>query len=166
MDIKQLSDKHPLYSRLTGQVIWVLFEENDAEQDDIDTFMDLCLKRKERDLQVMQTLLDNPSLYLKVQIEDIPCLSGSEGCCKTKHPDLPPPCECCVALDGRVLPASHPELLKYLPPYGLGCRCTPKAVTAAEAADAPPLTDASLPLRKLHCDSGWLFHMHWKEQSA
>lgn len=164
MDMKQLSEKHPLYSRLTGQVIWVLFEENDAEQDDIDIFMDLCLKRKERDLQVLQKLLDNPALYLKVQLEDIPCLHDAKGNCTAKHPDLPAPCAHCAAVNGRVIPASHPDMLKYLPPYGLGCRCTPLAITAEEAEGAPLLTDAPLPLHKLHCDSGWLFHMHWKEQ--
>jgi hypothetical protein len=179
MDMKQLSDMHPLYSRLTGQVIWLLFEENDARQEDIDAFMDLVLQRKERELDTMRALLENPALYLRVELQDVPCLSGNIQSRDELSGDmlppgspcgiqtaLPPACSCCAALHGHVLPASHPQLLRYMPPYGLGCRCTPRAITAQEATGAPLLTAKPLPPQKLHCDSGWLFHMCWAQHTA
>lgn len=150
---------HPLYSRITGQVIWLLFEENDARPDDIDAFMDLFLKRKQRDLETMQVLLDNPAMYLQVQLQDIPCLQKTHATNLNKT--LPPPCLRCAALDGHVLPASHPDLISLMPPFALGCHCTPKAITAQQAATAPLLTEAPPPQRKLYCDTGWLFHMYW-----
>jgi hypothetical protein len=159
IDFKDLASRHPLFSRLTGQVIWLLFEEHKASSEDIDAFMEHYLAWRDEQLTVMAALEANRSAYLRITT-DPPANNSDDG-----YTAMRPPCKHCRALHGAILPASHPDLIRCLPPFALGCRCRAEIISAEEVPENAPLIFTSeMPRYELHCASEWIFSVPWAKR--
>ena len=111
---KELRNKHALYKRMSGEVVWLLLEENGYDADFCDTFMNQVFADMHHTLNVMNELEDNPAKYLAFEV--------AEKACKK-----------CACLAGKVVPATDPLWVSCLPPFGVGCKVTCKAVSYEEA---------------------------------
>lgn len=157
MDPQELAKLHPLFTRLTGQVIWTLFEESGASPQAADAFMDRYLAWREACLRAVEpVLLKDPAMPPYIQVL-------ADGAAWGRAPGKV--CPSCAALDGLVIDTSHPHAVRFLPPYSLGCRARPLALShAAFAALASPQMvdlDAEPPRRKLTCDTDWILDHAW-----
>lgn len=130
----QMLQKHKLFSKLSGQVVWNLAEEAGAGEGQLDAFMVFFEAQKARAVALQEALARNPDGWLLLELDD-PAAA----------------CPACARLAGLAVPANHPELLDYLPPFGLGCRLTgrPGIPDRQQAAAALP----SPPVHKLCCDA-------------
>ena len=151
LPLQELASRHPLFNRLTGQVIWLLFEERGIEPPVIDAFMGRYLAWRERHLEILRPVLEQraeDTPYIQIQTRP-----GSGACAS------------CASLNGLILPVGSPLARNFLPPYSLGCRTS--AVLLSRAAfnslPNPRLVDDTIPLPrpKLHCDDDWIFHADW-----
>ncbi|MGE4296588.1 MAG: hypothetical protein AB7E47_01045 [Desulfovibrionaceae bacterium] len=156
LDEKELLRRHPLFTRLSGQVIWLLFEEHGAAPDDIDAFMDQYVLWRDEQLGVFKRLLSTPDGMLRIRADQTAALGAP----------CPAPCPTCERLNGLLVAASDPRLLDWLPPYSLGCRARATFVAADEppGGAAPIDTAATPPPRSLHCPSGWIFTHPWAKE--
>ncbi len=130
----QILQKHKLFSKLSGQVVWNLAEEAGAGEGQLDAFMDFFEAQKARAVALLEALARDPDAWLILEL-DAPAAA----------------CPACSRLDGLAVPATSPELLDYLPPFGLGCRLTGRPGIPDRkqaAADLPPP-----PIHKLCCDA-------------
>lgn len=132
----QILQKHKLFSKLSGQVVWNLAEEAGAGEGQLDAFMDFFEAQKARAVALLEALARDPDGWLILEL-DAPAAA----------------CPACSRLAGLAVPANHPELLDYLPPFGLGCRLTgrPGIPDQAQAAAADALPPP--PVHKLCCDA-------------
>ncbi len=154
-DKKQLLAQHPLLSKLSGQVVWMLFEEEGVDAACIDSFFDY-FGRMLGDTVALMRRVQNPQDQgaAFVRLEPDPELVAFAGTI--------PMCSRCAALSGLVLPSDSPDLFRWLPPYSLGCRLRPVCISAEEAALAPRLPAGSPPPTiRLVCESNWLFDTDW-----
>ncbi len=159
-DFKDLASRHPLFSRLTGQVIWLLFEEHKASSEDIDAFMEHYLAWRNEQLAVMAELEANRGAYLRITTEPPSDAIGDDGYIATR-----PPCKHCRSLNGAILPASHPDLIRCLPPFALGCRCRAEFIPAEDVPqNAPLIFSSEMPRHELHCASEWIFSVPWAKR--
>ncbi len=148
---QELIRLHPLYNRLSGQIIWFMFEEQGLSPEQADAFLLQYENERARTLDLLGKALDpggeTTNDVAAVRIE------------ATQPENLPPPCPSCMALDGALLKAGDANLPEFFPPFSLGCRCKAVAVTAAELAamDDPMFLDASCepPKRQLVCPTQW-----------
>lgn len=152
---KHLLDLHPLLSRLSGEVIWMLFEEEGVDASRIDSFFAFFEQELRETVELIRRLSAPENLdAVFVRIERNPELAAIAG-------DIPA-CPTCAALAGKVIPAATPGLMRWLPPFSLGCRLRAVCISADEAANAQRLSlDASPPDIRLACESGWLFRTDW-----
>ncbi|KHK01128.1 hypothetical protein [Desulfovibrio sp. TomC] len=131
----ELLQKHKLFSKLSGQVVWNLAEEAGAGASQLEAFMDFFEAQKARAAALLDALARDPDLWL---ILDLDAAATA--------------CPACARLAGLAVPATHPAMLDYLPPFGLGCSLTgrpgsPDQTQAGTAASLPPA-----PVHKLCCD--------------
>ena len=156
-DIIALAQLHPFFSRLSGQVIWCLFEERDVPPEVIDAFMDRFGSWFRSCLETLRPVLTgDPAMppYVRVLVDG----AAWDGA-------APSACASCAALHKAVIPTAHPHAVRFLPPYSLGCRARPVLLSQKEfaALDAPRMADldGEAPLWKLTCDSEWIFSFPW-----
>lgn len=155
-DDTTLSNLHPLFTRLSGQVVWLLMEEHDASSEDVNAFMDNVMAWRSAHLQNMRELLEDNSLYMQITVDHIGDIPVDQEACKT-----------CEALNGKIIPASHPEIISMLPPYSLGCRCRGKIITKEELPDNPQLLSVEeCPKHSFMCSTGWFLNYPWAEKTA
>lgn len=155
-DDTTLSNLHPLFTRLSGQVVWLLMEEHDASSEDINAFMDNVMAWRSAHLQNMRELLEDNSLYMQITIDRIGDIPVDQEACKT-----------CEALNGKIIPASHPDFISMLPPYSLGCRCRGKILTKEELPDDSQLLSVEeCPKHSFMCPTGWFLNYPWAEKTA
>lgn len=112
---KQLLAEHPLFKRLTGQVVWTLLEEAGLDPDAIDAFMDRYELLKVATIDLLKEL-DEEGGALEI-VED-----GAKG----------PACKSCQQLVGWCIPGDVPQPVRLMPPYGLGCRLRARHLLPAE----------------------------------
>ncbi|HML56601.1 MAG TPA: hypothetical protein PKC79_21085, partial [Solidesulfovibrio magneticus] len=103
----QILQKHKLFSKLSGQVVWNLAEEAGAGESQLDAFMEFFEAQKARAVALLEALARDPDGWLILELDD-PASA----------------CPACARLGGLAVPATSPALLDYLPPFGLGCRLT------------------------------------------
>ena len=127
---KHLLQSHGLFSKLSGQVLWNLAEEAGAGEEQLAAFMDWCEALKLETGELMAALA--PGLCLELRLDD-------PG----------PACPDCAALQGLRVPADSPEILQFIPPFGLGCRCRASLTGPCES---PALRLPKPPLHKLCCE--------------
>ncbi len=160
IDLNELASRHPLFSRLTGQVIWLLFEEHKASQEDIDAFMEHYLAWRAEQLGVMAGLEANRGAYLRITTDP-----PTDGLATDGYIASRPPCKHCRSLNGAILPASHPDVIRCLPPFALGCRCRAELITADRIPEnAPLIFSCEMPRRELYCTSEWIFSVPWAKR--
>lgn len=157
MQDKELLLQHPLFKKLSGQIVWYMFEERDVPPEDVDSFFTHLEACRVETLDAMRHLLhppsDDESACLLIEVRQ-----GREA---------PPPCSRCKAMDGVVLPADHPRLLEYMPPYSVGCRARARVISSERGAKLLEKQGNSLPEPpgyELHCPSEWIFSHDWSEQ--
>lgn len=157
MQDKELLQQHPLFKKLSGQIVWYMFEERDVPPEDIDAFFTHLESCRVETLDVMRRLLrpssDTGEVYLRVEV-----VQGKEA---------PPPCSRCKVMDGIVLSASHPKLMEYMPPYSVGCRARARIIDGERAQAILERQGDSLPEppeHQLHCPTEWIFSHKWDEE--
>lgn len=149
-DFITLAQKHPLFSRLSGQVIWYLFEERDIPVPVIEAFMDKVIVWLRQWVDLLRPIL-----------EDEPGAPGFLRIHLAKTRGAGQACSFCQGLEGKILRLNEPNARRFLPPYSVGCR------TRAELLhEAPPDavfldTTVLTPPKRLHCDTDWLFEQDW-----
>ncbi|THB67896.1 MAG: hypothetical protein D6E12_07630 [Desulfovibrio sp.] len=153
----ELAQLHPLFRRLTGQVAWTLFEEHEVDAETIGRFMDRSMAWLEYCLGILRPVLTQaPDMPPYIQI----LVDG-----KAWSAEDTTPCPTCSALHGAVIDTSHARAVSFLPPYALGCRARPKALSLEDfhALAEPWLLDldAEPPAQKFTCDRDWLFSHPW-----
>ncbi|SIN69723.1 hypothetical protein [Halodesulfovibrio marinisediminis] len=150
-DDTTLSNLHPLFTRLSGQVIWLLMEENEASPEDLNAFMDNVMAWRSNHLQTMRNLIEDKKLYMQITVDRIEDIPEDQEACTT-----------CESLCGKIIPASHPDLIAMLPPYSLGCRCRGEIITESELPESPDfLTPEDCPKHSFMCSSGWFLNYPW-----
>ena len=123
-----IADRHPLHRRLSGQVVWNLLAELEPDPATTDRFMDRYFKKREEDLALMAQLEAAPAGFLEIRMPH-----AKNGCPK------------CARLHGLVLPARHPRLMEFLPPFSLGCHLEGRFLETAT-----PTPEAELPETSEH----------------
>ncbi|WP_461209165.1 hypothetical protein [Desulfocurvus sp. DL9XJH121] len=146
---RRLLDLHPLFRRLSGEVIWLMFEEHDADPEAIQAFMDRLGGVLGRTTELIEAALSGEDVYARVTVR--------EG--RT-------PCETCARLAGRIIPLGREGAESLLPPYALGCPLGAEIV--APGADTPPpgpeLLPGDAPHGRLVCGD-WIFSHPWHEDA-
>ncbi|MFW5733831.1 MAG: hypothetical protein ACOCWR_02115 [Oceanidesulfovibrio sp.] len=112
---KQLLAEHPLFKRLTGQVVWTLLEEAGVDPGHIDPFMDRFEALKAETLAQLKTLDEEGGALAIVEA-----------------PGAGPVCDGCARLAGHCIPGDVPDPIRLMPPYGLGCRLRARHLQPAE----------------------------------
>ncbi|SHN63169.1 hypothetical protein [Desulfovibrio litoralis] len=144
--IKELQEKHPLFSKITGQVVWVACEEQGMNEEHINMFMDSFMELRETTLELMFKLKDNPSSFLLIKKEP-----------RFNHL----PCSGCNSMVDCIIPASAPDIYKYMPPYSINCVCRGEYLKAEEALEyaskkqcsIKDLFPKTLPEINIYCDN-------------
>lgn len=106
---KVLRNKHPLYSRLSGEVVWGLYEEQGFDAHDCGKAMDAFIEAMHATVATMDRLERDPRAFLAVKAGDTACPG-------------------CTAFSGRAVQASNPAWLQCLPPFGVGCKAACEAL--------------------------------------
>lgn len=125
---KELRNRHPLYARLSGDVVWALFEELGYDDEQCGRAMDAVIAQMHHVLAVMRRLESDPTAHF--------VLRGD------------PACERCAPLMRAAFPATHPAWRRFLPPFAVGCRMSCEALDAAalkERGYAAPADGESAP---------------------
>jgi hypothetical protein len=152
-DIRKLTELHPLYRRLSGQVIWLMFEEHEAPEKHIGAFLERYERLKRENLELLALALETPSEFTHLLLEPA----------RTGHI-----CSKCAAVSGAAVELNRIDPARRFPPFGLGCALRPKLLTMDEfermdlAATNPAETD--FPEHKLLCGE-WIFGRPWAGES-
>lgn len=145
----QILDRHPLFRRLSGQIVWYMFEENEAREEDLHAFMDRINDLREEVLEQTELALEKEEMFLRIEQH------GPQA-----------PCERCAKLVGKHIQLNMEQSEKMLPPYALGCPLKGELVPPSEGApDANEIlsADADIPHGELICGE-WIFTHPWAEQ--
>lgn len=153
-----LLETHPLFRRLSGQIVWLLLEEQELSEAAIGAFLDRIEELRQATIQLMvDVAAGHGPAYLEL-------VRGDGGNPLAAAPEYArgETCADCARIAGRVIDTSAPDWQTLLPPYGLGCRLCARPWTRPEAPDtALLLSPAELPTPKLTCDSEWIFRTDW-----
>lgn len=106
-------EQHPMFRRLSGQVIWALLEENDASQEECGLFMDTFYERFQNLVRVLARTKSHPHGFIRIIAGPAHDKLHDEGPCTG--------CTGCDSLAGAIYPANMPNLIEHLPPYSIGC---------------------------------------------
>lgn len=152
-DIKKLIESHPLYRRLSGQVIWLLFEERDVSETRINAFLERYEAEKLQNLAVMAAALDASAgqRYSHLLLEP----SRTEN-----------RCERCGEHSGKAISLSRPGLEKWLPPFGLGCALRPRLLSRSDyeaLGSLPEVCDSCAPPETRLLCGEWIFTHAWEK---
>jgi hypothetical protein len=148
--MKTVLEMHPLYRRLSGQVIWLLFEEREAPEARINAFLERYEAQKRRNLELMAQ-----------------AMSGGGGSgpshllfCLDREHDV---CGPCRALAGKAMPLGSPDMARWFPPFGLGCAISPGLLSLADHEDLNPApVDAAVPPEPGLVCGEWVFSHPWE----
>lgn len=149
-----LLEAHPTLRRLSGQVVWCMFEEADSPAAHAQAFLDRYEAVKAGVLPLVAAALE----------------AGEPGRAEDAAPwvrlrvDGPgTPCAACAALDGRCLRLDGPGALAFLPPFALGCLARAERLPGAPRPGEPLVDRASpSPHGRLLCGE-WIFTHPWAD---
>lgn len=147
-----LLERHPLLRRLSGQAVWRLLEEGGAPEQRITAFLDRFEQAKAAVLDILRRAADPAERAARPWV----LLRLAPGAAA---------CDRCRNLHHVLAPATHPDLPRLLPPFGLGCGLRAGLAGAAELAaldPAPaPLAESLAPEHALLCGE-WIFTHPWE----
>jgi hypothetical protein len=149
---KDLLQKHPLFTRLSGQIVWYLFEERGYEPELIDGFMQRFERLKSETAELMRRARDPANQGGVLVIERSLDSDDASGA----------PCALCTALENVALALDAPQLEIWLPPFSLGCRLRGRVVPPG--AGLAPTPESRLPQPPVHllvCEDEWIFARPW-----
>lgn len=162
MTDQQALDLHPFFRRMTGQVVWALFDEMGVDPADTDAFLELYAAERAAAADLVRRMMDG-------------ALDGGflELVAAPRTVDDPSaPCADCRTLAGRVIPVdanNRMGAVVCLPPFALGCRLS-VAEFGAEFGALPGrvgvMTADMRPDRSLECPSGDLFRQPWSQRRS
>lgn len=148
-----LIEAHPTLRRLSGQVIWCMFEEADAALEDIQSFLDRYEAIKAHTTALVAKALD-PAHAPLVRLT----VSGPG-----------PSCASCQRLHGTVLRLDGPEAVRFLPPFALGCRIEAESVAQQDEAALAHLPRVDRQQSAPPCDlvcGEWIFSQVWHQDKS
>ncbi len=99
---KRLRAEHPLYTRLSGDVVWALLEEAGLDPEHCEVMMDEVLAAMNQTLKAMAAVEQGSALALRLQLDEDACPHAA-------------------ALNGAVINPANGDWKKALPPYAVGC---------------------------------------------
>jgi len=147
MTTAQLLDRHPLLRRLSGQIIWLMFEEHDIDPDVIQAFLDSMQPVLHGSAEIIEAAMSGEELYARIvtQGERIPC-------------------EACSRMVGKAIALGNQGAEALLPPYGLGCPLRAEIIPPGQEPAAGEILapDAATPHGHLICGE-WIFTHPWDE---
>ncbi len=120
---KRLRNIHPLYKRLSGDVVWALLQENGFDDNVAGKLMDAVLDEMHGVVAAMSAVERNPQMSLTLKAKG-------------------PVCERCAVFHGTVLSSVNPQWIDFLPPFAVGCQMTCE-VTSPHAKDESGCIDAA-----------------------
>ena len=103
---KELRGRHPLYSRLSGEAIWVFLEDMGLTPEQCDAFMAAFFRQMDQVLAVMDIMDENPHVHAAIT-------------CGKYSPEHV--CSACRQRCEKVISSEQPEWIQSLPPFGIGC---------------------------------------------
>lgn len=124
---KQLRNQHPLYQKLSGDVIWVLYEERGFDAEACGKAMDEFIATMHSTVAVMQALDNGTAQHFAVQGE--------------------PRGEQCGAAIGQSISTDSPQWRECLPPYAVGCSLSCRVIET----DKPQGTQDDHSMRPPRC---------------
>lgn len=145
----QILDRHPLFRRLSGQIVWYMFEEHEARDIDTEAFMDRMEAQREEVLEQVELALEQEEMFVKISTA-----SGTV------------PCEHCAQMTGRYIDLSTPGAERLLPPYALGCPLKGELLPPTQPAPDKESTlqpDDAVPHGELICGE-WIFTHPWGDE--
>lgn len=133
---RALRSRHPLYTRLSGDVIWGLFEESGLDAEACGKAMDDFIADMMEILPAMDRLERQEAEYFVFRLKASAC-------------------DRCASLDGKAVAVTNPNWRRLLPPFAVGCavscRALDEAELAREACTVVQPEDLETPERKLIC---------------
>jgi len=149
-----LLEAHPTLRRLSGQVVWCLFEDAETPAAHAQAFLDRYEAAKAEALPLVAAALAAP---------DAPGGEGAAPWVRIRVDGPGQPCAACAALDGQCLRLDGPGALAFLPPFALGCPARAERLPGAPAPGAPLVDRAApSPHGKLACGQ-WIFTHPWAD---
>ncbi len=112
---------HPLYKRLSGEVLWLFLEDHGFGPDECNSLMERFLAEMEENLRVMRKMLADPERVLLLRLPEDETGRGA--------------CASCAALHNMLIPASRPDWIEFMPPFGIGCVLRATALSAEAARE-------------------------------
>lgn len=133
---RALRSRHPLYTRLSGDVIWGLFEESGLDEEACGRAMDDFIADMMEILPVMDRLERGEAEYFVFRVKGTAC-------------------DRYASLDGKAVAVANQDWRRFLPPFAVGCavscRALNEAELAPEACTAIQAGDLEIPEGKLIC---------------
>lgn len=154
LEYKELIESHPLYRRLSGQVIWLMFEERGADENDIQAFLDVYETGKRKNLELMAEALNARNGYKGLMLFT------------ARNQRL---CERCRNVSGAAVDLSRADIAGWFPPFGLGCAVRAGLLGKDEWAEIDPVdripTGQTPPETELVCGD-WIFSYPWAKADS
>lgn len=149
-----LLEAHPTLRRLSGQVVWCLFEDAETPAAHAQAFLDRYEATKAEALPLLAAALAAP---------DTPGGKDAAPWVRIRVDGPGPACAACAALDGRLLHLDGPGALAFLPPFALGCPARAERLPGAPGPGAPLVDRAApSPHGRLLCGQ-WIFTHPWAD---
>lgn len=114
---KELRGRHPLYSRLSGEAIWVFLEDLELTPEQCDAFMAAFFRQMDQVLAVMDIMDENPHAHAAITCDSYP----------QEHV-----CSACRQHCGQAFSSEQSEWMQSLPPFGIGCPLSLQQVDTAD----------------------------------
>lgn len=158
---KVLRGKHPLYSKLSGDVVWCIFEELGYSAEACERAMDDFFAAMQQTLLVMQHMEVGEASAFVLHAAPVPTVPPAQASAAPQlattdsgEPALSAvmgasPCPLCAPLVGLSVSNANPAWPQYLPPFAVGCLCqcmvsANRALAAAPVAELPPPPNCGL----------------------
>lgn len=149
-----LLEAHPTLRRLSGQVVWCLFEDAETPAAHAQAFLDRYEATKAEALPLLAAALAAPGA---------PGGEDAAPWVRIRVDGPGPACAACAALDGRCLRLDGPGALAFLPPFALGCPARAERLPGAPGPGAPLVDRAApSPHGRLVCGQ-WIFTHPWAD---
>lgn len=155
-----LLEAHPTLRRLSGQVVWCLFEDAESPAAHAQAFLDRYEAVKAATLPLVAVALAAEARKPAPENDT----ADAAPWVRIRVDGPGPACAACMALDGRCLRLDGPGALAFLPPFALGCPARAERLPGAPGPGAPLVDRAApSPHGRLVCGE-WVFTHPWADR--